>query len=307
MTVGAGARRVGRASAELDREPTPLRARGAPELVDLAVEVLREHFLACVGVCALLYVPVRMLALWLQERAQQFGQGTIDVGEIVGIFSAMIVLPLVIQTFSTAYVTVLAHDRLVGGERGVGDVLGQVLRRFVTLVVAMMLVFALMVAALIVPGLLMFLCPPFVFVIFGLGVFLYWKFSLVPSTIVLERAGVADAIRRSFELTKGSFLRFLGVMALQFFLVVNLGSVVGVVDNPQIPARAWLVELFGGQALAFDAVFLLIASLLQGVSAALTATVITTFYLDARIRREGLDLEMRLARREAELAAEPAS
>jgi hypothetical protein len=55
----------------------------------------------------------------------------------------------------------------------------------------------------------------------------------------------------------------------------------------------------------FDVIFIPISSVFAGLATAIVAVATTAFYLDNRIRTEGLDLRMRLERRARRVAVEP--
>ena len=124
------------------------------------------------------------------------------------------------------------------------------------------------------------------------------KLSVVPSVIVLERTGVIAAIRRSWRLTDGYFGRTLGVQYLIAFIVGTVSQVVvtpitilytiaiGLVDPTSSRAEDWIAPAL--LYIALIVVTLLVASVTSVVQSAAIAFI----YIDLRMRKEGLDLEL---------------
>ncbi len=118
-------------------------------------------------------------------------------------------------------------------------------------------------------------------------VWLGTRLMLAPAAISVERLGPIRAIRRSWFLTKGLFWRLLGIYVLSS-LIISLAA--GTVSS---------VFSFAGMLLGLaDANLALIgmttaSSITSSVlSLPLTAAVQGLLYVDARIRREGYDLQL---------------
>jgi hypothetical protein len=138
---------------------------------------------------------------------------------------------------------------------------------------------------------------------FGLGalVLAAWlgtKLALVPSVLMLERLPLRDAVARSWSLTRGYFWKTLGVLLLVSFIIQTVQSI--------ITAPLQLVVGFGSSfldpnssqqgfiigavvvyllAIIFTVVFGAIGAVVQAATPAL-------LYIDIRMRKEGLDLEL---------------
>jgi hypothetical protein len=125
------------------------------------------------------------------------------------------------------------------------------------------------------------------------------KLSLVPSVLVTERLTLGKAMRRSWGLTKGYFWRTLGIELLVALILSVAGSVVtgpvGVIllvvtglshptgiDQASLDSTARLVTVIS------TSVGAIVATITAIVSTASTALI----YLDLRIRKEGLDLQL---------------
>ena len=131
----------------------------------------------------------------------------------------------------------------------------------------------------------------------ALGIWVFTKTSLVPSVIVLERLGIRAAIARSWSLTRGYFWRTFGVQ----FLVATIVNIVSqIVTMPLSMLLGAAVSLIDPNA-AFDAylpsVILYVLTILFGLVLGAVAAVVQSaatalIYIDLRMRKEGLDLEL---------------
>jgi len=195
---------------------------------------------------------------------------------------------------STMVVAILAYDELVGVSTAPSQALARTLRR----IPGLLLVFLFQALAVgVVVGTLMivsFFCPP-LFLFAGVAyLFLTWRFWVAPTALILEDLGAIDALKRSWRITEGSAMRWLGVFVLSLLLVSFFSGVAGIGDDPGL--RDMLLEATGVPLPVFNVLFVGVSSLFMGLATALSAAIITSYYLDTRIRREGLDLLMRLER-----------
>jgi membrane-anchored glycerophosphoryl diester phosphodiesterase (GDPDase) len=136
--------------------------------------------------------------------------------------------------------------------------------------------------------------------VLGLAVLWAWlgtKLALVPSVIVLERAGVVQSVRRSWRLTEGYFWRTFGIILL---VGVIVGTAAQVVVQPVSIAGTVLAAIIdptgSGAALTITVVTTVVTMALSILVGAITsvvqAAVIAVVYIDLRMRTEGLDLEL---------------
>ncbi|MGG5173655.1 hypothetical protein ACQQCD_01360 [Pseudarthrobacter sp. J1763] len=127
---------------------------------------------------------------------------------------------------------------------------------------------------------------------------IYIKISLVPSIIVVERLGIFASIKRSWTLTTHNWWRILGINLLT-------GLIVGVSTNIvsfAISTGSTLIfstfaprqspgDYLGGYLIAMAATVVL-TCFVSAFGFALQASVIALIYLDLRMRRDGLDVEL---------------
>jgi len=131
----------------------------------------------------------------------------------------------------------------------------------------------------------------------AIGVWVFTRVSLVPSLIVLERLSIRQAVRRSWSLTTGYFWRTFGVQ----FLVA---AIVNVITQVVVTPLSFLFSIslsFVDPNAALDSfipsaifyVLVLLVSLVLGAIAAVVQSATTALiYIDLRMRKEGLDLEL---------------
>ncbi|WP_307363251.1 hypothetical protein [Microbacterium murale] len=129
-----------------------------------------------------------------------------------------------------------------------------------------------------------------------LWVWLSTKLLLVPSILVLERAGIRAALVRSWRLTRGRFWTAFGVVFLVNLImgtavsVVSmplslLGSLFGTVIAPTGPNDTSGIALYLITALAPQ----LLIYVLQAITVVVQCAAGVFIYLDCRMRYEGLD------------------
>jgi hypothetical protein len=118
---------------------------------------------------------------------------------------------------------------------------------------------------------------------------------LIPPALVLEGAPVGASIARGWRLTRGSFWRLLGIWLLASIIVTVVQQVV------QTPAGLITgILAFSASSAVTISLMLLSTALGAIISLAFLAPVVALLYIDTRMRREGLDIELTRA---AEAAA----
>jgi hypothetical protein len=123
------------------------------------------------------------------------------------------------------------------------------------------------------------------------------RLSVTLPAVVLERISPIPAIKRSWQLTYGSFWRLFGILALTWIIVTVASEVM------TIPFNVVGALIGGGSASPFAAGTSVAALIVGAIGTILAATVTrpisagvnVLLYLDLRMRREGLDLALREA------------
>lgn len=130
-------------------------------------------------------------------------------------------------------------------------------------------------------------------------IWLWVKLGFVPAAIVLERATIRTALRRSWQLTKGAFWRTFGIRIL---VAVIFGIAASIITTPIqliITLSSGVLQPNGGSLDSLSSSLLVSTIVVEAVTSIITAVslVVTTattalLYLDQRMRQEGLDLDL---------------
>ncbi|QJW36137.1 hypothetical protein [Cellulosimicrobium protaetiae] len=201
--------------------------------------------------------------------------------------------------------TVSIGQSVIGRKATVGEVWAQVGRR-AWFLIAYSLLFGLAMAA---AGVLLALLVVLGFAVnVGLGVVLVlvgilaylalyvWlgaRTGLAPAALALEGQPFWTTITRVWRLTRGSFWRLVGIYLLAYvaMLVVNqiIAMPFGLVSG---------IALGAGQAFVSTAVTTLGTAVSTTVLTLFIGSVVALLYIDVRMRREGLDVELAAAANE---------
>jgi len=140
----------------------------------------------------------------------------------------------------------------------------------------------------------------------GLIVLAFWvntKVAMVPSAIVLERLPLTSAVARSWRLTTGYFWRTLGIILLVGVIVYAItqtvsipfgliGGMLGGIFAPTAasspdPLTSVLVTQFSVNVLAS-----IVTAIVGAIGSVIQTAAVALLYIDLRMRKEGLDLEL---------------
>lgn len=118
------------------------------------------------------------------------------------------------------------------------------------------------------------------------------RLSVAGAALILENVSVWEGIRRSWRLTRGSFWRVLGTLLLAALLV---GLVSSVISFPlgMVAGVTSLTVTGGAMLTAVDLLVTFLSFLLSAVIMPFSAAVVALIYIDLRMRREGLDVDLR--------------
>ena len=128
-----------------------------------------------------------------------------------------------------------------------------------------------------------------------LAVWLTVRTLLVPASLVLEGTSFRRGIARGWRLTYGSFWRLFGIYLLVVLMLMVLTGLLG------FPASIIAQVLAAMPNLSSVAVVVTAVSsaITETVTVSYLASVVALLYVDLRIRREGLDVELARAAGEA--------
>ncbi len=126
--------------------------------------------------------------------------------------------------------------------------------------------------------------------------------------VVLERRNSLAAIRRSWQLVRGSFWRFLGVFTLLFIVMIAMslfiGTLVLVAGAVSFSTLRGHGAIAGGAAVGALIATAVLYFALSSIVMTLWASVIVLLYADARMRKEGMDLVLQQAAASQRLTGE---
>jgi hypothetical protein len=262
--------------------------RGVLEMLDLSIAILREHFALLVGLGALAWLPVRLLQPFIGAHVWEDSIGT---GAMIGPSLSSLVntgSAALAQCFASALLARVVHAALEGREVALLPLLRNVLVRLHVVIGV-----ALVSAIASVAGTCACFLP---------GILLSWKLSAAPMACVIEGQGLRYSLARSWLLTRRGFWRWLFLWLCVVLIGLPFTGITALADWPG--ARAQALAWSGLSGTSFDIVFVLVSSLMLGVAIALQSSVLTVYYADCRVRREGADLEAQRA--QLGLAGKPA-
>ena len=131
-----------------------------------------------------------------------------------------------------------------------------------------------------------------------IGAYFGTKLAFVPTIILLERLTIVGAIRRSWQLTKGNFWRTLGTQLL-ISVIINIAAqvitapigfvlgIAGALVNPNSDPQAFITTMIVTYAIVG-----ILSIVVGAVGLVMQSSAYSLIYIDIRMRREGLDLEL---------------
>jgi hypothetical protein len=317
----------------------PLRPLALGDILNGAVTIARRNPAATFGLAAIVMTiygvastvveSIYRTRLATDETTLRNGQSLTSqqVGHAVGALSGAVavivfvtvVLSLVLNAALTGMLSAVVGRSVLGRTTSLGEAWR--MGRVGTVLAATGLLFLLGVAVLVpvviavIVLALLHLTPVAVLlgVLGGIGCVVFEfllviRLSLTLPAVVLERLSPVVAIKRSWQLSHGSFWRLFGILALTGIIVSVAGYVLA------IPFAIVGDIIGGGSAGLFAAAATAsVASLIIGAIGTILAATITRpisagvnvlLYVDLRMRREGLDLTLRDAAQNQSLTGE---
>jgi hypothetical protein len=243
--------------------PVALRPRSTTELIDAAVQLLRQHYMEIVTASAIFLIPAYILRLFLPDVRS----GQLPGGDQALLFSLGLLITAIFSIVSTAAVVVVISDSYLGREISIIGAVQRVINRFWSVFAA-----ALLQSIFTFIGFILFVIPGFLC--------LAWFFACTV-VVVVEGKTARAALMRSRQLAAGSVGRILGVLFLTAIILVTIEFI-----------ALFLVSIAGVFIHAGAALTTLGANLANLLIYPFFTVVITLLYYDLRIRKEGFDLEM---------------
>jgi hypothetical protein len=233
------------------------RPRSNSEILDVAFEILRRHFMVFVAINVFAAIP-SALASYTAQTAALLQQPDGFLTSLFIRFLGALIIPF--TEGAMVYATSAAY---LGTTVDLEQSVRSAFKRPGRLFVAMFAKWILMSF-----GLIFFLVP---------GLLVFKRYFAIPMTVLFEDNKVGEAITRSRDLARGNGTRIFGLIGgvMVFLLIVTaiLGQTITTfTHSPTLTAVA---------------TFIIIA-----VTSPFSTIVATLLYYDIRIRREGYDIEL---------------
>ncbi|MFH9734469.1 glycerophosphoryl diester phosphodiesterase membrane domain-containing protein [Streptomyces sp. NPDC017260] len=301
----------------------PLRPLGVGEILDGAVSTMRTYWRTVLGISLTVAVFTEIIVVLLQglvlddtgTEALNDPDATLsELGDALAettISSGVILLISLIGTvLATALLTTVTSRAVLGRPVAIGeawrDARPQVPKLF-GLIVLLLLIVAGIVTVGMAPGLLVAAAGGgdagvalTVLGVLAAGVVAVWlmvRFSLASAALMLEKQGVKKAMSRSGKLVRGSWWRVFGIQLLATIIAYVITSII-------IIPFTFLAAALGGDGVGgflegtggLGWTFLIVSGIGSVIGSMITfpitAGVTVLLYIDQRIRREALDLEL---------------
>ncbi|KRE74538.1 hypothetical protein ASG77_04795 [Arthrobacter sp. Soil762] len=139
---------------------------------------------------------------------------------------------------------------------------------------------------------------PLGLVCFVLYVWVYIKLMVAPAAVVVEELGAVAGIRRSWELTRNSWWRLLGITLVVGIMVGIIAQIVTIPVSLLSGFYTGVVSPHGGAEQAMTAAVVagvataIVGAVVGAVGFAFQTSVMALLYLDLRMRRDGLDIAL---------------
>ncbi|WP_049580197.1 DUF7544 domain-containing protein, partial [Streptomyces sp. SBT349] len=297
----------------------PLRPLGIGEILDGAVSTARAHWQTVLAIALGIAVITQVIStvamrLWLNDSSglaalEDNPNPTDDqlrdaLGDLAAFASVTGVITILGSVLATAMLTIVVSRAVLGRGVTLAETWGDSRGRLMRLLGVVLVVPLAATLAVLVPTLLGAVTGTVALVVLGavgglvLAVWLWVTLSLAAPALMLERQGVMAALRRSAKLVRGSWWRVFGV---QLLIIVLLTVVAGIIEFPT-SMIAGLIDgggadsVFGGSLTDMSWTYLAISGIGAVIASAITlpisAGVTALLYIDQRIRREALDIEL---------------
>ncbi|GGL72587.1 hypothetical protein GCM10010129_15400 [Streptomyces fumigatiscleroticus] len=301
----------------------PLRPLGVGEILDGAVSTMRTHWRTVLGIALTVAVVTEIIVVLLQGLVLDDSSTEIlndpsatldELGRAMGdamLNSGVVYLISLIGTVAaTALLTTVTSRAVLGRQVTTGEAWRDARPRVLTLfglIVLLLLIAVAVVAVGTLPGILVAvagngeagaglialggLCAVVV------ALWLMVRLSLASPALMLEKQGIFKAMSRSAKLVRGSWWRVFGIQLLAT-IIANIVAAIVVIPFSVLGAAlegdgiSGLVEGTGSYGWTYLVIAGIGSVIGSTITLPITAGVTVLLYIDQRIRREALDLEL---------------
>jgi hypothetical protein len=273
----------------------PLRPLTVGEILDGAIGTMRRHPGLVFGASAVVALIEVVLTVGLSivflkgagnipepgpaATEQQLLDYTYRVlGDTATVLAITVLVTVLVRTALTGFMTVVVGKAVLGKPIAFGEAMRELGPRLPGLL-GVTVVYTLLFTG----GLLLFLIP---------GIWLFALFGLASPALVLEQSGIRHALRRSFLLVRGSWWRVFGILVLTAVCAGVISFVVQIPFNLSMGIRGSDIAGLANASVGVQ--------LLSGLGQVVAQTLVTPFvagatallYIDQRMRKEGMDIQL---------------
>lgn len=303
----------------------PLRPLGVGEILDGAVSTMRTYWRTVLGISLTVAIVTRTVIVLFQglvlndltstaalDDPKATGDETARaLGDTFASLGVVWIITLIGTVIATALLTAVTSRAVLGRPVTAGeawrDARPQVARLF-GLIALLILIATGVVLVGALPGIVLAFTASgpagaVLAVLGGLAAFavMLWimiRFSLASPALMLEKQGIRKSLSRSVKLVRGSWWRVFGIQLLAMIIANIMASIIAVpftfigmaLSSGGIPG--FLTSTSGQVGWTFLVISGIGAVIGSMITFPLTAGVIVLLYIDQRIRREALDLEL---------------
>ncbi|MDF6020668.1 glycerophosphoryl diester phosphodiesterase membrane domain-containing protein [Streptomyces sp. JH34] len=300
----------------------PLRPLGVGEILDGAVSTMRTHWRTVLGISLTVSVIAEIAIILLQryllpeqESLDPNATGSEAIRQATDSAQSQLinstpgtVIAMIATLFTTSILTVVISRSVLGRGVTLSEAWSEARPRLLPLL-GLTLLLSLMSAGIMAVGLLPGLALgsgagglALTFLGFLASVlvalWLMIRFTLAAPALMLERQPVLTSLRRSAKLVKGNWWRTFGILALTYLLVIVLALIITIPFGIIAVTldSGGLSEFLDNNPTNFGWPFLIVTGIGEVIVSTLAypfmAGVMALLYVDQRIRREALDLDL---------------
>lgn len=302
----------------------PLRPLGVGEILDGAVSTMRTYWRTVLGISLTVAVVTQLIVVLVQglllnnsadtnalnDPNASLSEVTRVMGDTMLASGVVFLITLVGTVTATSLLTTVTSRAVLGKPVTAGeawrDARPQVLKLFGLILLLLLIGFGIILGGTL-PGILVAVAGSTdagaalaVFGGLGAAIVALWlliRFSLASPALMLEKQGIVKSMSRSAKLVRGSWWRIFGIQLLaqiiasimSSVLVLPFAFIAGALSGDGISG---LVNGTGNLGWTFLIVTGIGSVIARMIAFPITAGVTVLLYIDQRIRREALDLDL---------------
>jgi hypothetical protein len=271
-----------------------LRPLSAGQVIDTALRIVRRHWLTFLAIVLYVVAPLELVnALIAGTAFDADGTADTDTALVLGAGALSLVISLFATTLASGAAFQAVTETYLGRVPSWSRSLGYAVRRAHALlwvtVIATLVVLAPMialVAAAAATGSDGLAWAAVLTLIFP-GIFLWVAFSVSTPALVGEDLRGTRALRRSYRLVAGRWWAAFGLWLLAYLLVFVVAGILGAIFGAAL-GSAIDTDTRGGAILVNALTSILVGT----VATPFLSAVAVVLYVDLRVRKEGLGIEL---------------